>query len=77
MKTINISLPDKLKSQAQELVDRGFYASFSDLVRDALRRTVEKDKYDLMYEQAVEDVKNGDAVVMKTEKDIEDFVNSL
>jgi uncharacterized protein len=37
MTTINISLPDKLKKQADSLVKEGYYASFSDLVRSALR----------------------------------------
>jgi len=37
MKTINISLPDKLKTQADNLIRAGYYASFSDLVRTALR----------------------------------------
>jgi len=37
MATINISLPDKLKIQADDLVDQGYYVSFSDLIRTALR----------------------------------------
>jgi Arc/MetJ-type ribon-helix-helix transcriptional regulator len=41
MKTINISLPDKLKSQADNLIKSGYYASFSDLVRTALRHELE------------------------------------
>ncbi|MFA6519056.1 MAG: ribbon-helix-helix domain-containing protein [Candidatus Shapirobacteria bacterium] len=42
--TINISLPSQLKAQADELVKHGFYASFSDLVRTALRREIERHK---------------------------------
>jgi len=42
MKTINISLPDKLKTQADNLIRAGYYASFSDLVRTALRETISK-----------------------------------
>ena len=42
MKTINISLPDKLKTQADNLIRAGYYASFSDLVRTALRETIAK-----------------------------------
>ena len=37
MATINISLPDKIKVQADKLVSQGYYVSFSDLVRTALR----------------------------------------
>lgn len=77
MNTINISLPTKLKEQAQKLVDAGFYASFSDLVRDSLRQMVYKSKYDLMLEEAIEDEKRGDAVVLKSKKDIDDYMNSL
>jgi Arc/MetJ-type ribon-helix-helix transcriptional regulator len=77
MNTINISLPVKLKKQAQELVDKGYYASFSDLVRDSLRQIVSKNKYDLMVEEAIEDEKRGDAIVLKTKKDIDEFMDSL
>ncbi len=77
MNTVNISLPIKLRKQAQELVDRGFYASFSDLVRDALRQTVAKNKYDLMVEEAIDDEKNGKGIILKTKKDIEEYMNSL
>jgi len=42
MKTINISLPDKLKTQADNLIRAGYYASFSDLVRTAIRQVMTK-----------------------------------
>ena len=77
MKTVNISLPVKLKKQAQELVDYGYYASFSDLVRDSLRQVVAKNKYDLMVEEAIEDEKRGEAVILKSKKDIEEYMDSL
>jgi predicted nucleotidyltransferase len=38
MTTINISLPDKLKNFADQQINGGYYASFSDLVRTALRQ---------------------------------------
>jgi len=57
MTTINVSIPEKLKSQAQELVERGFYASFSDVVRDALRQTLANNKYDLWADEAARDLK--------------------
>ena len=38
MSTINISLPDKLKAVVDEQVKSGYYASFSDLVRTAIRQ---------------------------------------
>jgi Arc/MetJ-type ribon-helix-helix transcriptional regulator len=37
MKNINISLPSKLKSQAEALVLQGHFSTFSDLVRTAIR----------------------------------------
>ncbi|KKQ75382.1 MAG: Addiction module antidote protein, CC2985 family [Candidatus Woesebacteria bacterium GW2011_GWB1_38_5b] len=77
MNTINISIPEKLKKQAQELVSSGFYASFSDLVRDSIRDAIKKNKYDLMFEQAKRDEKDGKATILKTEEDIEEFMNSL
>lgn len=77
MNTVNISLPEKLKEQAQKLVDAGYYASFSDLVRDSLRQIMSKSKYDLMLEEAIEDEKKGKGVVIKNEKELEEYLNSL
>ncbi len=77
MNTINISLPVNLKKQAQNLVNFGFYASFSDLVRDSLRQTIARNKYDLMVEEAIEDEKKGEAIVLKTKKDINGYIDSL
>jgi Arc/MetJ-type ribon-helix-helix transcriptional regulator len=77
MTTINISLPDKLKEQAETLVDNGFYASFSDLIRDSLRQIIAKSKYDLYAEEAKEDLKNGKAKVLKTRKAVDDYFKTL
>jgi len=77
MTTINISLPDKLKEQAESLVDKGLYASFSDLVRDALRQTISKSRYDLWAEEAKEDLRKGRAKVLKSQKDIDEYIKSL
>jgi Arc/MetJ-type ribon-helix-helix transcriptional regulator len=77
MNTVNVSLPARLKEQAQKLVDAGFYASFSDLVRDSLRQIVKKSKYDLMLEEAIEDEKKGKGVLIKNEKELEEYLNSL
>lgn len=38
MSTINISLPDKLKNVADQQIRAGYYVSFSDLVRTAIRQ---------------------------------------
>lgn len=77
MQTINISLPVKLKKQAQELVKSGIYASFSDLVRDSIRQTIKMSRYDLLAEEAKKEEREGKIKPLKTKKDIEDFVNSL
>lgn len=77
MSTVNVSIPDKLKNQAQELVEKGFYASFSDLVRDSLRKLVAQNKYDLWAEEAKEDLKKGKAKVLKSKKDIDEYFDSL
>ena len=77
MVTINISLPEKLKDQADALVRSGFYASFSDLVRDSLRLVVSKNKYDIWAEETRKDIKEGKAVVLKTKKDIKEYFDSI
>jgi len=42
MSTINVSLPPKLKQEADNLIKAGHYASFSDLVRTALREEIKR-----------------------------------
>ena len=56
MTTINISLPKYLKAQA--LVDEGFYSSFSDLVRDELRKIIASYKYGLATNKYTKDVES-------------------
>ncbi|KKU23325.1 MAG: hypothetical protein UX35_C0006G0001, partial [Microgenomates group bacterium GW2011_GWA1_46_15] len=52
MQTINISLPAKLQDQANSLVQEGHFASFSDLVRTAIRDLLGKSQYDLWADEA-------------------------
>ncbi|MBU1126828.1 MAG: ribbon-helix-helix domain-containing protein [Patescibacteria group bacterium] len=77
MTTINISLPVKLKSQAEFFVKSGYYASFSDLVRDSIRRLVERNKYDLWADEAKEDLKKGRAKILKSSKEIDDYFKKI
>lgn len=77
MTTINISLPEQLKKEADTLVGAGYYVSFSDLVRDSLRRIVDVSRYDRWYKEAKRDERNGKAVVMKSKKDIANYFNKI
>lgn len=77
MSTINVSLPEKLKKQAEILVNSGFYSSFSDLVRDSLRQIIAKNKYDLWAEETRREIKEGKAVALKTKKDIKKYFDSI
>lgn len=77
MAIINISLPEKLKTDAEVLVKKGFFASFSDLVRDSLRNTIAKSRYDLWFEEAKEDERTKKAVVLKSQKDIDNYFEKL
>jgi Arc/MetJ-type ribon-helix-helix transcriptional regulator len=73
MTTINISLPDQLKKEAENLIGAGYYSSFSDLVRDGLRRVLAVNRYDSWYEEAKKEEKTGKAVVMRSKKDVVDY----
>lgn len=77
MLTINISLPAKLKSRAEELINNGYFASFSDLVRDSLRRSIELNKYDLWADEVKKELKTGKAKVLKSAKDIDAFMKDI
>ena len=77
MTTINISLPEKLKEDAESLISGGLYSSFSDLVRDSLRNVIAKNKYDLWYEEAKDDERAGRSVILKSKKDIDNYFKKL
>lgn len=77
MSTINISLPDKLRVQANKLVEEGYYASFSDLTRTAVRRLVGENELDLLFEETKKDYKKGKAVVLKNQEDVDEFFEKL
>ena len=77
MNTINISLPSKLKQQAHSLVKSGYYASMSDLVRDALRKVISQSQYDLMFKEAKQEEKSGKTKSLDSQGSISDFIDSL
>ena len=77
MNTINISLPLQLQTQAKDLVNEGFYASFSDLVRTALRKLLLESKYDVWAKEAKDEYKNGKTISLKNKEEIDKYVNSL
>lgn len=77
MTTINISLPEQLKNDADLLVREGFYVSFSDLVRDSLRSILANARYEKIYRQAKKDYKDGKAIVLKNKSDINSLFAKL
>jgi putative addiction module CopG family antidote len=77
MTTINISLPSQLKDQADSLIDKGYYASFSDLVRTALRDLVSGSRYDALVREAIEDHRKGKTKALRTKKEIDEFVDRI
>lgn len=46
MTTINISLPEKLKKEAETLIKQGYFVSFSDFARAAIRNLLAKHRHD-------------------------------
>ena len=77
MNTINISLPSKLKTQADTLIDQGYFASFSDLVRSAIRELVGGSRYDVLLREAIDDHRKGKSKVLRTKKDIDNFLDEI
>jgi Arc/MetJ-type ribon-helix-helix transcriptional regulator len=76
MNRVTISLPVKLKEQTDRLIDKGFYASFSDAVRAALRIVIEKNRNDLLAKKAVNEFKQGKALILADEDDIDEYMNN-
>lgn len=77
MSTINISLPDKLKKEADQVIAEGYYSSFSDLVRTALRNIIHMDKYDRMAKQAMDEYRKGKSTVLRSPQDVDRYVDSI
>lgn len=75
--TINISLPNKLKLQAESLINNGYYASFSDLTRTALRNIISSSQNDLWADEAESEMKNGKTKILKNQKDIDNYLDSI
>ena len=74
MDTINISLPTQLKSQADALVKQGHYASFSDIVRSALRTLISEMRYSALVREAHRDHAKGKTIVLKGPSDIRKYI---
>ena len=63
--------------QADALISEGHYASFSDLVRTALRNVITDNYYDLLAKQAKEEYRRGKGVVLKSHEDIDRFLDTI
>ena len=74
MTTINISLPTQLKNQADLLVSQGYYASFSDLARTALRQTISKEELNLRLKQTKDNEVKNKAAILNSDQDIDLFL---
>jgi len=75
--TINISLPIVLKAQAEGLVAKGYFASFSDLVRSALRWTVNSSVYDVLGDIAEKERAAGKTTIMNSVADVDAYMDKI
>ena len=74
---VNISLPIRLKQQAEGLVSDGYYASFSDLTRSALRGLLGFSIYDTWAEEAKKEKRRGESTVMSIDADVDAYMNKI
>jgi len=77
MQTINISLPEKLKTQADTLIKEGYYASFSDLARTALRTIMSTNPYDRMAKSAMDEYRKGKSTILESHEDIDAYLDTI
>lgn len=77
MVTLNISLPEKLRDQVDELIEQGHYVSVSDAIRTALRDMVTNSLIEKWVKEAKHDVKMGQAVILKSKSDITKYMDTL
>jgi len=74
MNRVTVSLPNKLKEQTNQLIKMGYFASFSDAVRAALRKMTERNKYEILAEEAKRELKSGRAIILKDQQDIDKYL---
>jgi len=79
MPTINISLPARLKADAEALIAAGEYVSFSDVVRHALRSLLDNETRELasLAREAKAEYKAGTVTVIETDEDIAAHIQEL
>lgn len=75
--TINISLPSQLKIDSEKLVKQGQYASFSDLVRTALRKLITETNYNQLANQAKKEYLSGKSTNLKDNSDITKYLQQF
>ena len=75
--TINISLPSQLKTDSEKLIEQGQYASFSDLVRTALRKLLEETNYDQLANQAKQEYLCHKSTSIKKTSDINQYLKQF
>jgi Arc/MetJ-type ribon-helix-helix transcriptional regulator len=90
---VTISLPEDLYNQGMDLVKKGLFSNFSDLVRSGIReefkglqqvvsdfddRQLYEDKELIAgVKQSMKEAKAGKGVVLKTDKELDEYFNKL
>ncbi|MBF0208617.1 MAG: hypothetical protein HQK53_17230 [Oligoflexia bacterium] len=75
--TINISLPSKLKALADREIKKGYYVSFSDLVRSSLRKTLRVSELDILLEESKKEKREGKGITLRNKKDVDNYFKSI
>ncbi len=86
MATVNISIPKEMHEDMKRLLKKGRYSSISELVRDGLRRILDKEEeitengFTREFEEAVlrseAEPRNKD-LVWETDEDVDKYFNEL
>ena len=74
--TINVSLPSKLKLAGDKLVSEGYFASFSDLVRVAMRGLIDVN-LEILTEEAIVDFHAGKTKALNSQTDIDEYLKQF
>ena len=77
MTQINVLLPPYLKEEAQALVDAGHYASLSDLMRTALRKIIDQDRYRFIFNEFKREHRRSGAIVLENPRDVDVFLETI
>ncbi|OGJ38360.1 MAG: hypothetical protein A2383_03835 [Candidatus Pacebacteria bacterium RIFOXYB1_FULL_39_46] len=77
MPKISVFIPAYLKTEAEQLIKEGHFVSLSDLIRTALRKTIDQAQQNFIFHEFKREYRRGGAIVLENPRDVEVFLETV